>query len=431
MKDRFRFLGPALACAALCSPTAALANGRFPAAGQVVVDPTDPTRVVLRATFGLMQSTDAGQSWRWICEQSLGYSGIEDPAVGITKNGSIIAGIFEGLTETSDRGCTWAFAQGPLLGEYVVDTAVDPSNPSRALAVTTTTVSGGIHVIVAETLDDGATWAQAGVPIDPSFRALTVEVAPSDAQRIYVSGVLGTATQGTIARSDDHGQTWSMLPVPFPGDAYVSAVDPSDANRLWIRIDGTDQDSLLLSKDGGKTFTSVSTIAGEMLGFALSPDAKTVAIGGPSAGLLLASTADLTFQKAQSFGVRCLRWHATGLYACGDEGSDGFTLARSTDGGGSFTPIYHLADSKLLQCAASTPTGSQCPTNWPAVAAMIGANPSLGAGGGGSGGAAPTPKSDSGCSVSGDERSCAAGAFLIGLAAIASAHRRRRSARRR
>lgn len=414
--------------AALAPSSSAFANGRFPAAGQIVVDPSDSQRIVLRATFGLMQSTDGGQSWRWICEQSLGYSGIEDPAVGITKSGNLIAGIFEGLAQSTDRGCTFAFAPGPLADQYVVDTAVDPSNPSRAVAVTSTTVGNGIHVVLAQTTDDGATWSQAGVPIDPMFRALTVEVAPSDPKRVYVSGVYGAGTQGMLARTDDLGQTWTMLPLTLPGDAYVSAVDPSDANRIWVRVDGTDQDSLELSKDGGQTFTTVSTVPGEMLGFALSPDAKTVAIGGPAAGLLVASTTDNVFSKSSAVGVRCLRWHSTGLYACGDEGTDGFTLGRSTDGGASFTPLYHLVDSKPLDCPASTPTHSLCLPAWPNVANQIGADPAIGAGGnGGAGGTASKPKSDpGGCGCTVANVASDASAWLAAGVVLTFAIRRRR-----
>jgi hypothetical protein len=419
----------AAASFALLLPTTALANGRFPAAGQVVVDPSDPTRIVLRATYGLLQSTDSGQSWQWVCEQALGYNGVEDPAVGVMQNGTIIAGIFEGLTQSPDRGCSWSFAPGALAGQYVVDTAVDPSNPSRAVAVTSTTVGGGINVVIAETTDDGATWNATGPALDPQFRALTIEVAPSNPNRLYVSGVQG-ASGGMLMRSDDRGKTWTALPFALAGATgeYVSAVDPANADRLWVRVDGIDQDVLEVSTDAGTTFTPVATVQGEMLGFALSPDAKSVAIGGPSAGLSTASTNDHKFTQVSSVGVRCLKWHATGIYACGDEGTDHFTLARSTDQGASFTPLYHIADTKLLSCPASTPSGNLCPAAWPSVANQIGADPTISKGGSGSGGGGAggsTPKEDSGCATSSTGVSSGLDALVVVVVGVIALGRRR------
>jgi len=46
----------------------------------------------------------------------------------------------------------------------ITDLAIDRARPSRAIAVTSTAEHGAFHVILAETLDDGATWNQAGGP---------------------------------------------------------------------------------------------------------------------------------------------------------------------------------------------------------------------------------------------------------------------------
>ena len=80
----------ALGCAVLvstCAPTAQ-ANGRFPGARQVVVSPKADGTVLLRTTFGQMLTRDGGQSFRWLCEEIIGYGGTQDPAVGITEAGT-------------------------------------------------------------------------------------------------------------------------------------------------------------------------------------------------------------------------------------------------------------------------------------------------------------------------------------------------------
>jgi hypothetical protein len=194
--------GAAAALLGLAAPAAA--NGRFPAAGQLVVNPTDPAHLVLRATYGILQSEDAGGSWRWVCETAVGFGGIEDPAMAVTAGGTILAGIFSGLSVSHDRACSWDFIGGVLQDQYVIDVTVEPVVPSRALAVTSSGSQSGFHVVLTETTDSGKTWQQAGVAVDPAFLALTVEVAPSNPDRVYLSGVHTVPMAvAAIQRSDD------------------------------------------------------------------------------------------------------------------------------------------------------------------------------------------------------------------------------------
>src|SRR2546428_3919761 len=99
--------GAATALAVLAAQAPALANGRYPAAGQIIVDPSDPTSIVVRATYGILTTRDGGQRWSWICEASVGYGGSEDPMMGITKDSSMLARTFEGLSATHDPSCHW------------------------------------------------------------------------------------------------------------------------------------------------------------------------------------------------------------------------------------------------------------------------------------------------------------------------------------
>ena len=65
----------AFALAASLVGLPALANGRFPAAGQIAVDPSDPSHLVVRTTYGLTVTNDHGAHWSWVCEAAVGYSG--------------------------------------------------------------------------------------------------------------------------------------------------------------------------------------------------------------------------------------------------------------------------------------------------------------------------------------------------------------------
>src|SRR5690348_12401562 len=88
--------------------SSAWANGRFPAASQLVVRPGHPEQMSLRTTFGLLVSNDAGKSWDWVCETAMGYGGQEDPGIGVTATGTTLLGTTQGLSESFDFDCDWS-----------------------------------------------------------------------------------------------------------------------------------------------------------------------------------------------------------------------------------------------------------------------------------------------------------------------------------
>src|SRR5438270_2949959 len=75
----------------------AAANGRFPAANQLVRRPGSTQNYVLRATFGMLVSNDGAKNWDWLCEQAYGFTGNADVPVQYSSGGSILVGTFYGL----------------------------------------------------------------------------------------------------------------------------------------------------------------------------------------------------------------------------------------------------------------------------------------------------------------------------------------------
>ncbi len=139
---KLRPFGFAAAAAVTLAGLPALANGRFPAAGLVATDPSDPAHLIVRTTYGLTITHDNGAHWGWVCEAAIGYGGTEDPMVAITKDGSIIAGIFEGLSASHDQGCQWDFAQGA--SATATSSTFPPSVPiPRTLSCSSPTASAG------------------------------------------------------------------------------------------------------------------------------------------------------------------------------------------------------------------------------------------------------------------------------------------------
>lgn len=370
------------------SSSIARANGRYPAANQLLVDPGDPTHIVVRATYGLLQSMDSGGAWVWDCEKAIGFNGAYDPPVAVTADGSIFVGTFTGLSATHDRACDWAFTGAPLDGKYVIDVSTDKAAPHTILALSTngsTPADAGADAaetfltIVAESKDDGRTWAAIGTSIPDDFVAETIDSAESDPKRLYVTGTVGQPHVGYLERSDDRGATWTRLPIDLHGgDApYLAAIDPNDPDRLYVRIDAAGTDPLLMSTDGGHTFTLIFTSKSPLLGFALSPDGSSIAVGSATDGILVAPSGAATgatpaFAPASTVGAACLTWTSAGLYACGREYPDGFTVGVSTDQGKTFTDLDHLSDLEPLACPADSGTGNICPDEWPDAQATIG-----------------------------------------------------------
>ena len=427
-------LGGALA--ALLLPCPAAANGRFPAAGQIVVDPVDGSHIVVRTTYGLLTTRDAGQTWDWICEQAVEWTGQFDPAMAITADGTVLAGIYDHLGVGHDE-CTWE-RPAALDQKNVADVSTERADPSAAVAIA---LDGGTFATqLWASPDDAVTWAQAGVDLPADFVGLTVDVAPSDAQRVYVSGLYGAGV-GAIARTIDGGAIWEQFDIPG-ADAnrapYLAAVDPNDPDKVYVRLNGV-PGRLLVSTDGGETWGDAFVGEGLLKGFALSPDGATILVGGETEGVHRAAAADLQFQKVSDVGVQCLAWAAAGVYACAGEFNDGFTVGLSTDQGASFEPVMHLACVRgPLACAAETNVGQTCAAAWPATAELLdqpSCAPDAGPDGGGTGGsggetgAAGGGNADGGgcgCRVGGDGEARAALLALGALAGIGALRARRR-----
>jgi photosystem II stability/assembly factor-like uncharacterized protein len=354
-------------------PPAARANGRFPAANALVLAPDDPERVVLRATFGILLSRDRGTTFDWLCETAIGLpaSSIEDPSIAVTATGTLVAGTSGGLSVSTDDGCDWLGPPGIPAPAAVRDLVVRPNTPDQVLALASSYVSGvapdggaGYASRVFASDDDGAQWAAIGAPLDPSAVVTTLEVAPSDPSRLYVSLYRGQGTTRAawLAVSTDAGATWAERPVPLDNSvesaAFIGAVDPTNPDRVYVRTQGRSR--LLVTADAGRTYSVGLSFAGPMLGFALSPDGATAYAGGPEDGLHVARPAQTAaFARVSGVHVQCLAAGRGELWACADEAS-GFAVGLSTDDGTTFTPKLHLDGVSGPVACAPTATAAMC-----------------------------------------------------------------------
>lgn len=403
-------LGAAVAAMVLSKAAPAGANGRFPASNQIVFSPSNPDVIMARTTFALLPSTDNGATWRYLCEDTLGLPSTtyEDPELAFSQSGALVAGLPAptiGLDVSNDLGCSWNCIGGPLANQQIADTVVRPDSPHEVLALTSTfgIIDGGSYSQIFQSTDDGATWAALGTAIDSSILVTTIDVAANDPTRIYVSGTrgYGAARTASLLVSVDTGQTWTEYPIPqFLGDQpggeasiYIGAVDPTDADRVYLRSSGSadgGHSRLYVTTDAGTSFTVAqdflveaagTSIIGELLGFALAPDGSEVYVGTKESGLWRASRTDLSFSVINAtVGVQCLATRQTSdgpeLWACGNEytgppGSPGnFIVGRSTDDGVTFQALLPTLTSLsgIAQCS-STSTSFACETTTNAATA--------------------------------------------------------------
>jgi photosystem II stability/assembly factor-like uncharacterized protein len=365
-----RFATTCCAIAALLSSRSARANGRYPKADQLVIANDDPAFLAVRTTFGFLVSHDSGQNWDWICEHAIGYSGVQDPTLGLMESGTIIASLSEGIAHSTDQGCNWDFAEADLSGSPVIDLTVRKDAPSHALALVWDAQMIGYSSRIVASDDNGRSFLPFGNPIDPTVLVTTLDVAPSSAQRVYASGTRSVdgVRSGLLFRSDDQGEHWTEYPVPFDPKleqgVYIAAVDPEDADTVYLRTNSATVSRLLISHDGGQQFTV--GYSGSLLSFALSPDGKQLYFGGED-GLYAGAASDSQFEKRASVRVLCLAATEDTVYACSDEHS-GFTVGASHDGGATFEPLLHLDTVRgPLSCSAA-----ECEDDWPLVRAQLG-----------------------------------------------------------
>ena len=361
----------------LLSIRAAEANGRFPAASQLVVDPQNPNHMLVRTTFGLLRSDDGGKRWSWICDMVVGFGDYEDPAIGIGQNGSLFATLFMrgGIAMSFDQGCTWT--RDVVQGMPVPDLAVDPNDATKVLAVvagSTADDAGKLsyHSYLVETRDAGKVWTRLGQPPPDGILASTVQMAPSKPSRIYVSGtnILG-GRQGVILRSDDSGESWVSMTRSEEvwSSPWISAVDPSNPDRVFVRLDADPNDRLVVTNDAGATWTEIFEGAGPLLGFALSPDGKRVAVGGPTDGIQVAAVGEYVFAKTSSIRTQCLTWTSDGLFACGRV-PDPFLVGISKDEGRTFRTLNDLEEFCPANCRDGA-FAQQCPERWNRIQADL------------------------------------------------------------
>ncbi len=352
----------------------ASANGRFPRSVKLLARPGAPHEMALGMTFGLLVTKDDGASWRWICESAVGFSGTFDPDYELSRTGAIFATTFRGMNVTRD-GCQWAQMPEPLGARFVSSVAIGPDDAIYA------GLADPDNSRIYKSTDDGLSFQPTGPLGMPGDWWMTIEVAPGDPQRIYVTGfraVGGGPRQKIMFRSSDGGASWvelstAMLLGTDSSDLQLAAISPTDAGRVIMRVTLTGpalQETLYLSENAGGpagqvTWAKVLEVPDNIPGVAFRPDGSLWA-ATPFRGLHRSTDGGRTFAVVPdvTYEGRCLLQREDGqLFLCGNElPPDSRSLTSSPTGlAGTWIPRLRFGEiAGPVDCPAGTLQKDEC-----------------------------------------------------------------------
>lgn len=381
-----------VAIAALLAPAVALANGRAPVTNGVHFAPGDDHSLYVATTFGLLVSDD-GCSFRWICEQNIGYAGTFDPKYRIAADGTIFATTFTGLRVSRDGGCSFTTATADLpAGDpgRLVDTWIDAIDIGPTGEVWVATADSGKPNNVHRSTDNGRTFQARGM-LSSTIWWKSLAIPRSRAQRIYATGyqVAGTYPDGGqmpptahFEISDDHGGQWSESPLanvrfgPTP-IVYVLGVDRANPDLVYMSSLGANPpsgDVLYRSSDGGVTWREVLAAPGTIVDLAIA-EAGTVVVATIGGGGFRSSDSGETFSPMASAPLlTCVGRRDDGaLYGCGANWQPDFQAISKSADGLAWDKVFRFVElAGPLACPTGTPQQDLCGAQWPTVQQQFG-----------------------------------------------------------
>jgi hypothetical protein len=358
------------------------ANGRSPQTIGIFPKPGEPQTLYLATTFGLLETKDEGCTFRWMCEQSIGYGGTWDPAYAIGSDGTIFATTYEGLRISRDGGCSFETATANLPAadpNRIADIWIDALDLGPTGEIWVGTAETGHSNDVFVSTDNGVTFSARGM-MSPEIWWKSVKVAKSNPAVVYISGyqVAGTPT-AYVYRSSNGGMQWT--PSPLVGVQYAStpvlrikAVDPLDPDILYMASEGANSpsgDRLYRSTDGAMTWTEVLATTASIHDVVIRDAAHIVVAtqirmassiaGGPAYHSANGGTSFEPMTTAPQ--LACVAQRADGtLFGCGANWDPDFkAVAKSSDGGGNWEKVWRFVEiAGAVQCADGTVQHDTC-----------------------------------------------------------------------
>ena len=204
-------------------------------------------------SFGgtLYRSTDAGNTW----SQVVPLNGKSVFDIEFAPDGSAYIGTQDSVRRNTDGGISWTLLNlGIGLNDQVFDVALDPSNPLTVWAGIAD-AGGAQPVNVMRSTDSGATWLNRTPPLATPISCRGIAVDPGNSNTV-IAVFGGDFGGGQVWTTTDGGDSWIDRSAGLPGNPLNAVV--YDGTRLLVGGGlsfGSQFEGLYASPDLGVTWT--------------------------------------------------------------------------------------------------------------------------------------------------------------------------------
>jgi hypothetical protein len=349
---------------------AAYANGAFPDSQSIMTPESKPDAIRLATNFGIISSDDDGQTWVWSCERPETNNG-SLYQMGPAPANRLYVISSEGLAFSDDDSCGWTVARAAGPNSTYFDAFPDPTNVNRVLAVAATSTDAGISYAVLESSDGGATFGPTRYSATQGDNITGVEIAKSAPQTIYVAMTSGPTLSPKLARTTNGGTSWQVddLSAKLATKTTlirIVAVDPTNADRVYLRTHSPAGDAFVVAVAGANGFTVTTPLTfadGILSAYARLANGTIVlaAVVGVDQVAYRSADSGATFQTLPATpSVRALSARGGTLYVVADNVADGYAVGTSVDEGQSWQPLMSYDQIAAIQSCVKTTCQADC-----------------------------------------------------------------------
>lgn len=217
---------------------------------------SDPSILLAGTVNGVWRSTNSGADWQKIPSASMPVN-IDALATDPRNSSTMYAGTWWRAYKTTDAGNSWRLIKNGMIDDSdVFAVTVNPRNPDHIVA----SACSGIY----ESQNGGEKWSKInGIP-SQSRRTRDILQHPS------VPGTIYAGTTEGFWMSSNGGKTWALT-TQRNLEINSIAVHPAAPDRVFI---GTNNYGVMVSNDGGKTFTPSNDNFTSRFTYSITPDRK-------------------------------------------------------------------------------------------------------------------------------------------------------------
>ena len=204
----------------------------------ITYDPQRPSTLYLASGNGVLRTDDAGASWRLTTDWRI--TEVQDVSHDTDASGHVYLASAYGVWRTEDGGANWTESNEGLVApgnHYTQTIEADRTQSGRVLVGT----ENGVY----ESTDGARSWHHVG---GEGLEILDLQQSRAD-PNVWIAG----AFRGGILLSNDGGRTWTSGPDALAEHSiHGLAIDPTDADRMVAVGWNT---GVAVTDDGGQTWT--------------------------------------------------------------------------------------------------------------------------------------------------------------------------------